>query len=98
MGLSKEKKPKRILRGLKTVFFLISMLVSLLLFSAPVLLAITDALIPSALLSAFVSPLSMQTLYSHLRDYDFRTSIVDIPLISIARSVIIICKYYPNPY
>ncbi|KAJ8633561.1 hypothetical protein MRB53_026897 [Persea americana] len=93
MGLSKEKKPNKILRGLKTLFFLMNMLVSLLLFSAPVLLVVTDALIPSALLSAFVSPLSSDTLYSLLRNYDFQASIVDIPLISIARSLVIICVY-----
>ncbi|KAG9455266.1 hypothetical protein H6P81_008170 [Aristolochia fimbriata] len=92
MGLGKEK-PGRLVRGVKTVFFLVTMLLSLLLFSAPVLLVITDAVLPSALLSAFLSPLSIQTLGAHLRNYDFRVSIVDIPLISIARSVIIICVY-----
>ncbi|XP_068669604.1 uncharacterized protein [Aristolochia californica] len=92
MVLGKEK-PGRFVRGVKTVFFLVSMLFSLLLFSAPVLLVITDAILPSALMSAFLSPLSIETLGAHLRNYDFRVSIVDIPLISIARSVVIICVY-----
>ncbi|KAH9767077.1 alpha/beta hydrolase related protein [Citrus sinensis] len=71
------------------------MLVSLLLFSAPVLLAIADTLLPSALLSASLSPssLSLSTLSSHFNDYDFRYSLVDIPLISIIRSAVIICVY-----
>ncbi|XP_058105632.1 uncharacterized protein LOC131249081 [Magnolia sinica] len=93
MGLIKEKKPRKIWRVLKTIFFLISMIASLLLFSAPVLLVITDVLLPSALFSAFFSPLSLQTLSSHLTNYNFRTSIVDIPLLSIVRSVAIICVY-----
>ncbi|KAG6728755.1 hypothetical protein I3843_02G168500 [Carya illinoinensis] len=95
MGFSKEERSKRVLRGVKTMFFLITMLISLLLFSAPVLLVIADTLLPSALLSASLSPLplSLQTLSSHLQNYDFRYSLIDIPLISIIRSAIIICVY-----
>ncbi|KAK7276395.1 hypothetical protein RIF29_17534 [Crotalaria pallida] len=94
MGFSKEEKFIRILRGVKTLFFLITMVMSLLLFSAPVLLVIADALVPSALLSA-LSPasLSLQTLFSHFHNYDFRYSLIDIPLISITRSIIIFCVY-----
>ncbi|XP_041000565.1 uncharacterized protein LOC121246457 [Juglans microcarpa x Juglans regia] len=95
MGFSKEERSKRVLRGVKTMFFLITMLISLLLFSAPVLLVIADTLLPSALLSASLSPLplSLQALTSHLQNYDFRYSLIDIPLISIIRSAIIICVY-----
>ncbi|KAK7311244.1 hypothetical protein RJT34_09257 [Clitoria ternatea] len=95
MGFSsKEEKFNRILRGLKTLFFLIAMVISLLLFSAPVLLVIADALVPSALLST-LSPasLSLETLSSHFHNYDFRYSLVDIPLVSIIRSFIIFCVY-----
>ncbi|XP_077247414.1 uncharacterized protein LOC143887195 [Tasmannia lanceolata] len=92
MGSGKEK-PRRVVRGVKTLFFLLSMFISFLLFSAPVLLVISDAIIPSALFSAFLSPLSFQTLQTHLRNYDFRASIIDIPLISIIRSILIICVY-----
>ncbi|XP_027913791.1 uncharacterized protein LOC114173289 [Vigna unguiculata] len=91
---SKEEKSKRIMRGLKTVFFLITMVISLLLFSAPVLLVVADALLPSALLSTISSSsLSLENLASHFHDYDFRYSLVDIPLISIIRSFIIFCVY-----
>ncbi|KAG7999097.1 hypothetical protein I3843_01G289300 [Carya illinoinensis] len=95
MGFSKDEKSKRVLRGVKTLFFLISMLISLLLFSAPVLLVVADMVLPSALLSTFLSsaPLSFQTLSSHFQDYDFRYSLIDIPLISFIRSAIIICVY-----
>ncbi|CAI9762227.1 unnamed protein product [Fraxinus pennsylvanica] len=68
------------------------MLTSLLLFSAPILLVIADALLPSALLSASLS-LNLQPLSSHLNNYDFRSSLIDIPLVSIIRSAIILCVY-----
>ncbi|KAL5568558.1 hypothetical protein UlMin_025133 [Ulmus minor] len=100
MGFSKEEKSRRVLRVVKTLFFLITMLVSLLLFSAPVLLVIADTLLPSAILSASLSPppsssspFSLETLSFHFRNYDFRYSLIDIPLISIIRSAVIICVY-----
>lgn len=94
MGFAKEEKSIRVLRFLKTLFFLITMLISFLLFSVPVLLAIADTLLPFSLLSASLSPssLSFKTLSSHLNNYDFRYSLIDIPLISITRSAVIICK------
>ncbi|RXI08808.1 hypothetical protein DVH24_022952 [Malus domestica] len=95
MGFLKEEKSKRVLRGVKTVFFLITMLISLLLFSAPILLVIADTLVPSAILSASSSSslISFETLSSHFNNYDFRSSLVDIPLISIIRSAVIFCVY-----
>lgn len=87
MGFFKEN---RVVRGVKTILFLITMFVSFLVFSAPILLIIADTLIPSALLSASVSP---QPLYTHLSNYDFRYSLIDIPIVSIIRSAIILCVY-----
>ncbi|KAK4277838.1 hypothetical protein QN277_015772 [Acacia crassicarpa] len=107
MGSSKEDRFTRILRGFKTLFFLITMIISLLLFSAPILLVLADALLPSALLSALSpSPLSLESLSSHLQNYDFRYSLIDIPLVSIIRSLVIFCVYsfcdgprlYRGPY
>ena len=97
---TKEEKSRRLVRVLKTVFFLVAMLVSLLLFSAPVLLVLADTLLPSAILSASLSSppslspssFSIETLSFHFRNYDFRYSRIDIPIISILRSVIIICE------
>ncbi|XP_050384782.1 uncharacterized protein LOC126801467 [Argentina anserina] len=90
----KEEKSKKVLRGVKTVFFLITMLISLLLFSAPILLVMADTLLPSVLLSASSSAsFSFEALSSHLSNYDFRYSLVDIPLISIIRSAVIFCVY-----
>ncbi|KAB1993273.1 hypothetical protein ES319_D13G018600v1 [Gossypium barbadense] len=79
-----------LLRGVKTVFFLIAMAISFLLFSAPVFLVIADTLLPSALLS---SSLSLKTLSTHFNNYSFQYSLIDIPIISIIRSAIIICVY-----
>ncbi|XP_062092504.1 uncharacterized protein LOC133798279 [Humulus lupulus] len=106
MGFCKEEKSKRVLRIIKTVFFLITMLISLLLFSAPVLLVIADTLLPSAILSASISPRHtassqdnptssspLEILSFHFRNYDFRYSLIDIPIISIVRSAVIICVY-----
>ncbi|KAG2328875.1 hypothetical protein Bca52824_000055 [Brassica carinata] len=50
---------------------------------------------PSAILSSSSSllRLSPTTVSSHLSNYDFRYSLIDIPLISIIRSAIILCVY-----
>ncbi|XP_073281773.1 uncharacterized protein [Primulina huaijiensis] len=104
MGFSKEEKALKKLafllvpRWMKTLFFLITMLVSLLLFSAPILLIITDVLLPTALFSASLplphpSFTDLETLLGNLNSYDFRLSLIDIPLVSIARSAIILCVY-----
>ncbi|XP_074308148.1 uncharacterized protein LOC141643026 [Silene latifolia] len=93
MGFAKEEKSKRMIRAIKTVFFLITLLISFLFFSAPVLIAVADTIIPSALLSASLSNSSLQSISSHFNNYDFRFSLIDIPLISILRSIVIICVY-----
>ncbi|KAL6509331.1 hypothetical protein OROGR_022641 [Orobanche gracilis] len=83
-------------RWVKTLFFLITMLISLLLFSAPILLVIADAILPAAFMSAALSPppsLDLVTISSHLNSYDFRYSLVDIPIVSIIRSAVILCVY-----
>ncbi|KAK9124488.1 hypothetical protein Sjap_014090 [Stephania japonica] len=93
MGLSKVERPRRVMRGLKTLFFIITMFASLLIFSAPILLIIADTILPSAILSAFNASLSLQSLSAHIRNYKFESSLIDIPLISIVRSAIILCVY-----
>ncbi|GAB2288366.1 hypothetical protein Dimus_022699 [Dionaea muscipula] len=99
MKLAKDEKYyQRLVRAIKTVFFLLTLLVSFLVFSAaPVFLAIADTILPSALVvsASSISPpfLSLQSLLSHLANYDFRYSIIDIPLVSCVRSIIILCVY-----
>ncbi|KAK8672308.1 hypothetical protein V6N13_110681 [Hibiscus sabdariffa] len=65
------------------------MAISFLVFSAPVFFVIADTILPCALISS----LPFRTLSSHFNNYDFRHSLVDIPLISIIRSAVIICVY-----
>ncbi|XP_076941524.1 uncharacterized protein LOC143611119 [Bidens hawaiensis] len=97
-----------LLRGVRTLFFLITMIISFLVFSAPILVAIADVLLPTALFSASVTSSSddnndnnkqsllfllFQTVSFQLSSYDFRYSLVDIPVVSILRSGIILCVY-----
>ncbi|KAI3783470.1 hypothetical protein L1987_42553 [Smallanthus sonchifolius] len=101
MAFLNDERITRALRGIRTVFFLITMIISFLFFSAPILVAIADALVPAALFSASIpSPADdqsffffLQTLSSQFSSYDFRSSLIDIPLISILRSGIILCVY-----
>ncbi|CAN8279526.1 unnamed protein product [Cochlearia groenlandica] len=90
-------------RVIKTIFVLFTMFISFILFSAPIFLAVADAVLPSVILSSSsssssslrrLSPSSFPaTVSSHLNNYDFRYSLIDIPLISIIRSAIILCVY-----
>ncbi|XP_010504460.1 PREDICTED: uncharacterized protein LOC104791880 [Camelina sativa] len=85
-------------RGIKTIFVLFTMFLSFIIFSAPIFLAVADAVLPSAILSSSslnrLPPSSFPaTIYSYLSNYDFRYSLIDIPLISIIRSAIILCVY-----
>ncbi|CAM8978376.1 unnamed protein product [Rhodiola kirilowii] len=91
----KDEKSNRLVRMAKTLFFLISMVISFLIFSAPLLFVIADTLFPSALLSASMSPtsLNLQTISSLLCQYDFRYTLIDVPLISVIRSALIIVVY-----
>ncbi|XP_078155446.1 uncharacterized protein LOC144551377 [Carex rostrata] len=90
--LFKERLWTRPWRWIKTVFFLFSMLASLLLVCAPPLLIILlDLLLPSALASA--SFRNNANLSIQMRSFNFRTSVTDLPLISIARSLLILCVY-----
>ncbi|CAF2170760.1 unnamed protein product [Brassica napus] len=82
-------------RCIKTIFVLFTMFLSFILFSAPIFLSVADAVLPSIILSSFSSllRLSPASVSSHISNYDFRYSLIDIPLISIIRSSIILCKY-----
>uniref|UniRef100_A0A7N0TT93 MENTAL domain-containing protein n=1 Tax=Kalanchoe fedtschenkoi TaxID=63787 RepID=A0A7N0TT93_KALFE len=95
MGFFKDEKANKAVRIAKTLFFLISMAISFLIFSAPLLLVIADTLLPSAILSASMHPnsLTLQTISSLLSQYDFRRSLIDVPLISVIRSAVIIFVY-----
>ncbi|KAL3633001.1 hypothetical protein CASFOL_025985 [Castilleja foliolosa] len=59
---------EKVLRGVRTVYFMVAMVASLLVVALPLVVA-------------------------HLRRYSFKSSLVDIPIVSIIRSVIIICMH-----
>ncbi|TMW93969.1 hypothetical protein EJD97_010929 [Solanum chilense] len=83
---------EKLRRCLRTIYFMVVMLVSLLMLSAPVMVAIGDVLLPSVLISSFTC-VRCYSFKEHLQRYDFRTSLMDIPLVSILRSLIISCVY-----
>ncbi|CAN6285892.1 unnamed protein product [Urochloa humidicola] len=90
-------------RWAKTAFFIVAMLTSLLLVCAPPLLVVLlDLLLPPALLSNFLraqQALSATTtpfaasLTDQARAFHFGSSLVDLPAVSAARSLIILCAY-----
>ncbi|CAK9195848.1 unnamed protein product [Sphagnum jensenii] len=81
-------------RACRTLFFMILMLASLLVSSVPLLVAIADIAIPCAVLSTFTCCESCLSFRIDWSTYSFRSSLVDIPLISVIRSVAAICAYF----
>lgn len=78
-------------RCVRTVYFMVAMLVSLLVSSLPVLVALGDVLVPCVLISSFTC-VRCYGFEEHLHRYAFKSSLTDIPLVSIVRSLIITCK------
>lgn len=73
-------------------YFVVVMVASLLAASLPLVVAISDAVLPCLLIPSFtcvgcVSP------REHLRRYAFRSSLMDIPVVSIVRSLIIMSMF-----
>ncbi|XVE89001.1 hypothetical protein DITRI_Ditri19aG0115300 [Diplodiscus trichospermus] len=83
------EKGRRIVR---TAFFMVAMLASLLASSLPLLVAIGDIMVPFLLLSSFTC-VTCYGFDEHFRRYAFKSSLTDIPLVSFLRSIIITCVY-----
>lgn len=81
---------EKIRRCLRTLFFMVAMLASLLVSSLPVLVAIGDMLVPCILISSFTC-VRCYGFKEHMRRYAFKSSLTDIPFVSMIRSLIIIC-------
>ncbi|KAJ8756139.1 hypothetical protein K2173_024686 [Erythroxylum novogranatense] len=79
-------------RGVRIVIFIVAMVASLLVSSMPVFVAIGDVLVPLMLLSNFTC-LRCYGFKEHLRRYAFKSSLIDVPLVSVIRSFFIICVY-----
>lgn len=80
-------------RAYRTLFFIIFMLGSLLISSMPLLVSIADIAIPCTLLSTFTCCESCFSFRIDWSSYSFRSSLVDIPFVSLVRSVAVICKF-----
>ncbi|KAM7483684.1 hypothetical protein LguiB_008267 [Lonicera macranthoides] len=83
---------EKLRRFVRTLYFMVAMVASLLVLSLPLLVAIGDILVPCALISSFTC-VSCHSFKEHLRMYAFKSSLTDIPFVSIIRSLIIICVY-----
>ncbi|KAJ0008158.1 hypothetical protein Pint_30020 [Pistacia integerrima] len=83
---------EKLRRIVRTVFFMVAMVASLMASSLPVLVAVGDVLVPCVLISSFTC-VSCYGFKEHLRRYDFKSSLTDIPFVSIVRSLTIICVY-----
>lgn len=81
---------EKVRRFVRTVYFMLVMVASLLVLSAPLLVAMVDVLVPWVLISSFTC-VSCYSFKEHLQKYSFKTSLTDIPLVSIVRSLIITC-------
>jgi hypothetical protein len=75
----------------KTAWFMVVMVASLLAASAPVVVAAGDVAV-ALWLEASLGCLRCGGLRDHFRHYAFRSSLLDIPLVSVLRSLVIACK------
>ncbi|GJN18228.1 hypothetical protein PR202_gb05368 [Eleusine coracana subsp. coracana] len=83
---------ERASRAVKTVWFVVALLASLLVASAPALVAAGDVSV-ALWLEVRLGCLRCHGLRDHLQRYSFRSSLADIPLVSIVRSLVITCVY-----
>ncbi|KAF6167269.1 hypothetical protein GIB67_043130 [Kingdonia uniflora] len=83
---------ERLRRFVRTVFFMMTMIASLLVLSAPILVGIGDILVAFVLVPNFTC-VRCFSLKEHLERYGFRSSLMDIPLVSVIRSLVVTCVY-----
>ena len=74
------------------VFVMVVMVTSLLVMSLPLLVALGDVVVPCLLISSFTC-VRCYGFKEHLNRYAFKSSLIDIPLVSITRSLIITCTF-----
>ncbi|KAH7292813.1 hypothetical protein KP509_28G000100 [Ceratopteris richardii] len=77
-------------RAFKTMFFMLFMLASLLVSCAPLLISVVDIAMPCILLSAFAC---CNSCFRGWTSYNLGSSVADIPLLSLIRSLAILCVY-----
>lgn len=82
---------EKVSRGLRTVYFMVALVASLVVQSAAVLVAMGDVFVPCILVQSFTC-VRCYSFREHLQRYAFKSSLIDIPFVSIVRSLIIICN------
>ncbi|KAL0380419.1 UNVERIFIED_CONTAM: hypothetical protein Sangu_0106200 [Sesamum angustifolium] len=83
---------EKVRRSVRTVYFMVAMVSSLVVGSLPVVVAIVDAVLPCLLIPSFTC-VKCYSFREHLERYAFKSSLMDIPLVSIVRSLIITCVF-----
>ncbi|CAI8611856.1 unnamed protein product [Vicia faba] len=83
---------EKLWRCVRTVFFVAALVLSLVVTSLPVVVAVLDVVVPCVLVSRFTC-VGCYSFREHLIRYSFKSSLTDIPIVSIIRSFIIICVY-----
>jgi hypothetical protein len=81
---------EKVRRCIRTIFFVVALVVSLIVTSLPVVVAVVDILVPFVLISNFTC-VKCYSFKEHFHRYSFKSSLMDIPLVSVLRSFIIIC-------
>ncbi|KAL2463092.1 alpha/beta-hydrolase superfamily protein [Forsythia ovata] len=82
----------KVRRGVRTVYFVVALVASLVVMSLPVVVAIGDVVVMCVLVSSFTC-IHCYSFREHLQRYGFKSSLTDIPLVSIIRSLIITYVY-----
>eukprot|EP00250_Pteridium_aquilinum_P010147 c19178_g1_i1 orf=513-1226(-) len=93
MGSGKGSRVEPFKRAFRTMLFMVIMVASLLVSSLPLLISLVDVIAPCVLLSTFTCCSSCFKLHRDWAAYNFRTSLMDIPLLSLIRSLAIFCVY-----
>lgn len=93
MAASSKGLIEKLRRITRTIYFVIAMVASLLVMSLPLLVAIADVLFPALLISSFTC-VTCHSFLHHLHRYAFNSSLIDIPLFSVIRSLLITSVYY----
>ncbi|KAG9157391.1 hypothetical protein Leryth_026658 [Lithospermum erythrorhizon] len=83
---------EKVKRFLRIIWFIVAMVASLLVISAPVLVAIGDVAVAYVVVSNFTC-IRCYSFKEHLGRYHFKSSLTDIPLVSLIRSFVITCVY-----
>ncbi|KAG5036637.1 hypothetical protein AAZX31_07G031400 [Glycine max] len=83
---------EKLRRCVRTVFFVVALVASLAVTSLPVVVAVVDVLVPCVLIPNFTC-VKCYSIKEHFHRYAFKSSFTDIPLVSVIRSLIILCVY-----